>query len=95
MCEHHPHTHPHKQTKAVLDRLARATGHLQSIRTMIEQGRDCPQVLIQLAAVRSAINKTCEVILKDHLEHCIVDAVNTGDMQALDELKNAVELLMK
>jgi DNA-binding FrmR family transcriptional regulator len=89
------HSHTHKQTKAVLDRLARAIGHLSSVRCMVEQGRDCAEVLIQLAAVRSAINKTCEVILKDHLEHCIVDAVDTGDKKALDELNRAVEMLMK
>ena len=91
----HTHRHSHKQTKAVLDRLARATGHLISVRGMVEQGRDCAEVLIQLAAVRSAINKTCEVILKDHLEHCIVETVNTGDKKALDELNRAVEMLMK
>jgi DNA-binding FrmR family transcriptional regulator len=62
---------------------------------MVEQGRDCSEVLIQLAAVRSAINGICEVILKDHLEHCIVDAVKTGDIETLDELKRAIELLMK
>jgi len=49
----------------------------------------------QLAAVRSAINGTCEVILKDHLEHCIVNAVTVGDTEALEKLKRAVELLMK
>ena len=91
----HEHTHTHTHTKAVLNRLARATGHLNSVRNMVEQGRDCSEVLIQLAAVRSAINKTCEVILKDHLEHCVVDAVNTGDSAALEELNRAVELLMK
>jgi len=89
------HTHSHKQTKAVLDRLARAIGHLTSVRNMVEQGRNCSEVLIQLAAVRSAINKTCEVILKDHLEHCIVDAINTGDTEALEDLDRAVEMLMK
>ena len=89
------HKHSHTQTKAVLDRLARAIGHLSSVRNMIEQGRDCPEVLIQLAAVRSAINKTCEVILKDHLEHCIVDAINTGDTEAMKDLDRAVEMLMK
>ncbi|MDR2572404.1 MAG: metal-sensing transcriptional repressor [Oscillospiraceae bacterium] len=91
----HGHSHTHKQTKAVLDRLARAIGHLSSVRGMVEQGRDCSEVLIQLAAVRAAINKTCEVILKDHLEHCIVDAVNTGDNNALEEINRAVEMLMK
>lgn len=89
------HTHSHKQTKAVLDRLARAIGHLSSVRNMVEQGRNCSEVLIQLAAVRSAINKTCEVILKDHLEHCIVDAISTGDKDALEDLDRAVEMLMK
>ena len=89
------HTHTHTHTKAVLNRLSRAIGHLTAVRGMVENGRDCAEVLIQLAAVRSAINGICEVILKDHLEHCIVDAINTNDMKALDELKRAVELLMK
>ena len=91
----HSHTHTHTNTKSVLNRLSRAIGHLSAVRNMVEQGRDCSEVLIQLAAVRSAINKTCEVILKDHLEHCIVDAVESGDMKALDELNRAVELLLK
>ena len=91
----HNHSHTHTDTKSVLNRLSRAIGHLTAVRTMVEQGRDCSEVLIQLAAVRSAINRTCEVILKDHLEHCIVDAVNTGDTETLEELKRAVELLMK
>lgn len=91
----HGHRHSHTQTKKVLDRLSRAIGHLTSVRTMVEDGRDCSEVLIQLAAVRSAINGTCKVILKDHMEHCIVDAVHTGDEAALDELNRAIELLMK
>jgi len=89
------HSHTHSHSKSVINRLSRAIGHLTAVRNMVEQGRDCAEVLIQLAAVRSAINKTCELILKDHLEHCIVDAVKTGDMEALEELKRAVELLMK
>ena len=91
----HSHSHTHTNTKAVLNRLSRAIGHLTAVRGMVEQGRDCSEVLIQLAAVRSAINSTCEVILKDHLEHCIVDAVATGDSKALEELNRAVELLLK
>ena len=85
----------HTHTKAVVNRLSRAIGHLTSVRGMVEQGRDCSEVLVQLAAVRSAINGVCEVILKDHLEHCIDDAVKKGDMTALTELKYAVELLLK
>jgi DNA-binding FrmR family transcriptional regulator len=89
------HAHGHARTKAVLNRLSRLIGHLNAVKTMVEQGRDCSEVLIQLAAVRAAVNKTCEIILKDHLENCIVEAVNTGDTKALDEMNRAVELLMK
>ena len=45
-----------KYDKSMVNRLARASGHLKSIRGMVEQGRDCSEVLIQLAAVRSAVN---------------------------------------
>jgi len=89
------HAHPHTHTKTVLNRLSRMIGHMGAVRNMVEQGRDCSEVLIQLAAIRAATNKVCEIILKDHLEHCIVEAVNTGDQNALDEMNRAVELLMK
>jgi len=89
------HSHTHTKTKTVLNRIARTIGHLTAVRSMVENGRDCTEVLIQLAAVRSAINGTCEVILKDHLEHCIVNAVTIGDTEALEKLKRAVELLLK
>lgn len=91
----HGHTHSHTQTKKVLDRMSRAIGHLTSVRGMVEEGRDCSEVLVQLAAVRSAINGICRVILKDHLDHCIVDAVQTGDEETLGELNRAIELLLK
>ena len=87
----HTHTHTHTNTKAVLNRLSKASGHLDSIRRMVESGRDCSEVLIQLAAVKSAINNTGKIILKDHIDHCIVDAVEKGDEQALIELNKAIE----
>ena len=66
------HGHVHANTKAVLNRLARAIGHLESVKKMVEDGRDCSEVLIQIAAVRSAINNIGKVILQDHIQHCIV-----------------------
>lgn len=92
---HHGHTHTHQNTKAVLNRLSRAIGHLESIKRMVESGRDCSEVLIQLAAVKSAINNTGKVILQDHIQHCIVDAVKSGDMEALEELNKAIDRFMK
>ena len=83
----HSHSHTHTQTKAVINRLSRAIGHLESVKRMVESGRDCTDVLVQLAAVRSALNSTAKVILKDHLEHCITDAGTdeAGQIQALNE----------
>ena len=89
----HGHGHVHTQTKAVLNRLARAIGHLESVKRMVEDGRDCTEVLIQLAAVRSALNSTAKVILKDHLEHCI-DDVSAGDSDQLTALNEAIDKFM-
>ena len=91
----HTHHHSHEQTKAVLNRLSRAQGHLDAVRKMVERGEDCSQVLVQLAAVKSALNSTGKVILKDHLEHCIVHAVEDGDTEMLTELTDAIDRFVK
>lgn len=95
MHKHHHHNHDHKHTKEVSNRLARAIGHLQKVKQMVDDGEDCSEVLVQLAAVKSAINNTGKLILKDHLEHCIVHAVQDGDDEMLDELNNAIDKFMK
>ena len=91
----HNHTHTHTNTKAVLNRLFRAIGHMESIKRMVEDGRDCSEVLVQLSAVKAAINNTAKVILKDHIEHCLVDAVESGDHEAIEELTAAIDRFMK
>lgn len=91
----HAHGHTHENTKAVLNRLSRAIGHLQSVKRMVEEGRDCSEVLVQIAAVRSAIDNTGKVILQDHLKHCIVEAAREGDQQAIDDLCQAIDKFMK
>ena len=64
----------HEQARAVVNRLSRIEGHIRSIKTMVEEGRDCADVLIQLSAVRSAIDKVGRVVLEDHLESCLFHA---------------------
>ena len=85
--------HTHTQTKAVINRLSRAIGHLESVKRMVEDGRDCAEVLVQLAAVRSALSSTAKVILKDHLEHCISDA-DAGESDQLAALNEAIDKFM-
>ena len=89
------HVHHHTETKNVINRLSRATGHLESIKKMVEEDRDCGDVLIQLAAVRSAINNVGRIILADHMEHCIADAVENGDHEALDRFNDAIAQFLK
>ena len=91
----HSHGHIHENQKAVVNRLARAIGHLGKVKRMVEEGCDCTEVLVQLAAVRSAIDNTGKVILQDHMRHCMVEAVSEGDHDAIDDLCKAIEKYMK
>lgn len=91
----HSHGHIHENQKAVANRLARAIGHLEKVKRMVEEGCDCADVLVQLAAVRSAIDNTGKVILQDHMRHCMVDAVAAGDEDAIEDLCRAIERYMK
>lgn len=91
----HGHVHSHEHTKAVLNRMARLIGHMQSIRRMVEEGRDCSEVLVQISAVNAALRNVGKIILKDHMEHCIVDAVQQNDQAAIDRFEKALDQFMK
>ena len=91
----HEHPHVHSNKKAIHDRLAKANGHLESVIRMIDNDRDCAEVLVQLAAVRSAINNAGKVLLQDHITECITDAVSHNDRQKIMELNKAIEQFMK
>ena len=90
----HSHGHVHENQKAVVNRLSRAIGHLDKVQRMVEEGYDCSEVLVQLAAVRSALDNTGKVILKDHMRHCMVDAVAAGDQEAINDLIAAIDKLI-
>jgi len=89
------HRHSHQKTKTVLNRLSRASGHLESVKRMVQDGRDCSEVLIQLSAVISALKNTGIIILKDHMENCIVDAVKSGDKTKMEDLTKAIDNFIK
>ena len=94
---HHDHGHIHSEehTRKVLNRMARIIGHMESTRRMVEDGRDCSEVLIQLSAIESAINSVSRVILKEHLSTCIIDAVKRDDIEAIEELNRAIDKFIK
>ena len=74
--------------------MSRAIGHMNAVKKMIEDGRDCSDVLIQLSAIKSEITGVSKVILKDHIDHCIVDAVKDNDEDAIENLKGAIDKML-
>lgn len=89
------HFHSHEQKKVVLNRLARISGHLEAIKRMVGDDRDCSDVLVQLAAVDSAVVSVSKVILKDHIDHCLADAVRDNNWESVEKLKKAISIFVK
>lgn len=84
-----PHNHP--QNKHVIDRLSRAIGHLEGVKRMAQEGEDCSELLLQLAAVMSALNGVARVILSDHIRHCLSDEDPETRKQSIDNLVYAID----
>ena len=89
------HARHHENTKAVINRISRATGHMEAVKRMVEEGRDCSEVLIQLSAIRSAINNIGRIVLQDHIEHCVVEAAKNEDKKILEDLNDAIAKFLK
>ena len=86
-CCHQKHTPRSDEFKRDLDkRINRAVGQLNGIKSMIDEDRYCGDVLTQLAAAESAIRSVRRLVLQDHLETCVVERVQQGDTEVVDEL---------
>lgn len=81
--------------KAMVNRIARATGHLKTVRNMVEEGRDCSEVLVQLAAVKSAINGAGKEMLKHYIETCLEEELEKQDGKGLEKLNKSIDSFMK
>ena len=87
-----PHVHSEESLKRITDRLSRIEGHIRGIKTMVAQSRPCPEVLIQIAAVRGAVDRVARIILDEHLEDCISRAAKEGNIEVeIKELKDALD----
>jgi DNA-binding FrmR family transcriptional regulator len=87
---------PHRQTKTVADQLARTAGHVGSIKRMVEDGRPCPDVLIQIAAARAGLDRVARLVLADHVESCLRGAANNGDAdEEWARLKQALDTFVR
>ena len=86
--------HSHEHDRAVVNRLSRCIGHMNAVRSMVEEGRDCSEILIQLSAIRSEITNASKVILKEHIQHCLVHAIQENDQETLQSLMAAIDKIV-
>lgn len=90
------HVNPHKQTKVVVDQLARTAGHVTSIKGMVGEGRPCTDILVQLAAVRASIDRASRIVLEDHIESCLRGAASSGAAdEEWERLKVALNRILR
>ena len=81
-----------RRRKQLRNRLARVEGHTRGIRRMVEEGRECEEVLLQISAVQAAWKKLTEFIIEDHIEVCLAQAAAEGEAgaDAVRQLKSAL-----
>ena len=89
--EIHPHVHSEESLKKIINRLSRIEGHVRGIKTMVREHRPCPEVLDQIAAVKGAISSVAKIVLEEHLDECLTNAVDKGNLEVeIRELKNSL-----
>ncbi|MCY7390189.1 MAG: metal-sensitive transcriptional regulator [Leptolyngbyaceae cyanobacterium CAN_BIN12] len=88
----HPHVHTEESRRKVVNRLSRIEGHIRGIKAMVQENRPCPDVLVQVAAVRGALDRVARIILDEHLTECIARAAREGTIETeIQELKAALD----
>ncbi|MBH8553979.1 metal-sensitive transcriptional regulator [Nostocaceae cyanobacterium CENA357] len=88
----HPHVHSEESLRRIVNRLSRIEGHIRGIKTMVQQNSPCPDVLLQIAAVRGALDKVARIVLDEHLTECIARAAKEGNMEVeIAQLKAALD----
>ncbi|NEN88048.1 MAG: metal-sensitive transcriptional regulator [Okeania sp. SIO3H1] len=88
----HPHVHSEESLQRLVNRLSRIEGHVRGIKTMIKDSRPCPDVLVQIAAVRGALDRVARMVLDNHLSDCIARATQDGDIDVeVEALKSALD----
>ena len=87
------HSEPVK--KNLVTRLNRIEGQIRGIKGMIEKDTYCDDVITQLAATQSALNSVAKILFEGHLKSCVLERINEGDTEVLDEVLRTIEKLMR
>ncbi len=84
-----------KERRDLMNRLKRIEGQVRGLQRMLEEDAYCPDILTQASAVSSAINSFCRVLLTEHLRTCVAEDIRAGHDEAVDELADTLQKLMK
>ncbi len=88
----HSHVHSEESLRGIVNRLSRIEGHVRGIKTMVQQSSPCPDVLLQIAAVRGALDRVARIVLDEHLTECIGRAAKEGNIEVeIEQLKAALD----
>lgn len=94
--DHHKTTkRSHKTKQALVSRLNRIEGQVRGIKGMIEKDVYCDDVLIQIAAVQSAMKSVSKLLLESHMKSCLISRIQAGENEVVDELLYTIEKMMK
>lgn len=86
--------HKDEEIKKRVNRMARIIGHAQKVKNMLEEDRDCSEILIQLAAVRAALTSLSKLILEEHINSCMTDISEFESEEArLDEIDSLMDII--
>lgn len=84
--------------EALVKRLKRIEGQVKGIQNMVEEERYCVDILVQISAIRSAINKVGSIILENHIKGCVTNSIKSGDIdseQTIQELMDTINKFTK
>ena len=84
-----------KERHDLMNRLKRIEGQVRGLQRMLDEDAYCPDILTQASAVNSAINSFCRVLLTNHLRTCVARELRSGHDEAVDELAETLQKLMK
>lgn len=84
-----------KEKKDLMNRLSRVEGQIRGIHTMVEEDRYCVDIVTQVSAVQAALNSFNKVLLSRHIKTCVIEDIQDGRVEAVDELCDLLKKLMK
>ncbi|USB34959.1 metal-sensitive transcriptional regulator [Paenibacillus sp. YPG26] len=94
--DHARQSHHSEKTKSnLITRLNRVEGQIRGVKGMIERDTYCDDVLNQIAAIQSALNSVGKLLLEGHMKSCVIERIQAGEMEVMDELLVTVNKLMK